>query len=87
MQTILDGEEVRIRISSSRSLTQEEAHGLGIGPCLDRMIAFTQHLRRLRVDQYEYAALKLIILLTAGERAPLSCICRKSFIIKGIRGT
>lgn len=31
------------------------------------MIHFTDHLRRLRVDQFEYAAMKVIILLSSGN--------------------
>ncbi|XP_030037216.2 nuclear hormone receptor FTZ-F1 beta [Manduca sexta] len=29
------------------------------------MLSFTDHLRRLRVDRYEYVALKVIVLLTS----------------------
>ncbi|KAH9643256.1 hypothetical protein HF086_010532 [Spodoptera exigua] len=38
---------------------------LGLTPCIERMLSFTDHLRRLRVDRYEYVALKVIVLLTS----------------------
>ena len=56
-----------IRISHGKSITLEQARTLGLGPCIERMIHFTDHLRRLRVDQFEYAAMKVIILLSSGE--------------------
>lgn len=40
---------------------------LGLTPCIERMLSFTDHLRRLRVDRYEYVALKVIVLLTSGK--------------------
>lgn len=56
-----------IRISHGKSITLEQARALGLGPCIERMIHFTDHLRRLRVDQYEYAAMKVMILLSSGK--------------------
>lgn len=56
-----------IRISHDKRITLEQARAFGIGSCIERMIHFTDHLRRLRVDQYEYAAMKVIILLSSGE--------------------
>lgn len=56
-----------IRISLGKSITLEQARALGLGPCIERMIHFTDHLRRLRVDQFEYAAMKVIILLSSGK--------------------
>ena len=56
-----------IRISLGKSITLEQARALGLGPCIERMVHFTDHLRRLRVDQFEYAAMKVIILLSSGE--------------------
>ena len=37
----------------------------GVGRCVERMIALTDQLRRLKVDYYEYIALKVIILLSS----------------------
>ena len=59
-----------IRISHGKSITLEQARTLGLGSCIERMIHFTDHLRRLRVDQFEYAAMKVIILLSSGKFLP-----------------
>lgn len=56
-----------IRISHGKSITLEQARTLGLSSCIERMIHFTDHLRRLRVDQFEYAAMKVIILLSSGK--------------------
>ena len=56
-----------IRISHGKSITLEQARSLGLSSCIERMIHFTDHLRRLRVDQFEYAAMKVIILLSSGK--------------------
>lgn len=34
--------------------------------CIERMLNLTDHLRRLRVDRYEYVAMKVIVLLSSG---------------------
>ena len=60
-----------VRISHGKSITLEQARLLGLAPCIERMIHFTDHLRRLRVDQYEYAAMKVIILLSSGTSTGL----------------
>lgn len=39
---------------------------MGLTPCIERMLHFTDHLRRLRVDRYEYVAMKVIVLLNSG---------------------
>lgn len=36
--------------------------------CIERMLNLTDHLRRLKVDNYEYVAMKVIVLLSSGER-------------------
>ncbi|XP_011640199.1 nuclear hormone receptor FTZ-F1 beta isoform X2 [Pogonomyrmex barbatus] len=54
-----------IRVSLGKSITLEQARQLGLGTCIERMLAFTNNLRRLRVDQYEYVAMKVIVLLTS----------------------
>lgn len=33
--------------------------------CIERMLNLTDHLRRLRVDRYEYVAMKVIVLLSS----------------------
>lgn len=50
-----------------KSLSLEKARALGLGPCIERMLNFTEHLRRLRLDKYEYVAMKVIVLLTSGK--------------------
>lgn len=67
-----------IRISHGKSITLEQARTLGLSPCIERMIHFTDHLRRLRVDQFEYAAMKVIILLSSGN----TTLNRSSFLVK-----
>ncbi|XP_046415565.1 nuclear hormone receptor FTZ-F1 beta [Neodiprion pinetum] len=54
-----------IRVSLGKSITLEQARQLGLASCIERMLAFTNNLRRLRVDQYEYVAMKVIVLLTS----------------------
>lgn len=50
-----------IRVSLGKSITLEQARQLGLATCIERMLAFTNNLRRLRVDQYEYVAMKVIL--------------------------
>lgn len=55
-----------IRVSLGKSITLAQARDLGMHACIERMLNFTEHLRRLRVDRYEYVAMKVIVLLTSG---------------------
>ena len=57
----------QIKISSERCVSVEEAKLLGISNVIERMVNFTNHLRRLQLDQCEYVCLKVIILLTSGK--------------------
>ncbi|XP_078039334.1 nuclear hormone receptor FTZ-F1 beta isoform X2 [Augochlora pura] len=54
-----------IRVSLGKSITLEQARQLGLAAYIERMLAFTNNLRRLRVDEYEYVAMKVIVLLTS----------------------
>ncbi|XP_025417508.1 nuclear hormone receptor FTZ-F1 beta isoform X2 [Sipha flava] len=54
-----------IRVSLGKSISLDQARDLGLAPCIERMLNFTQHLRRLRVDRYEYVAMKVIVLLSS----------------------
>lgn len=54
-----------IRVSLGKSITLNQAKELGLAPCIERMLNFTEHLRRLRVDRYEYVAMKVIVLLSS----------------------
>lgn len=58
----------RIKISSERSVSVEEAKALGISNVIERMVNLTDHLRHLQLDQCEYVCLKVIILLTSGKQ-------------------
>lgn len=54
-----------IRVSSGRTMSLEQAESMGIGPCIERMLNLSAHLRRLNVDKLEYMAMKVIVLLTS----------------------
>ncbi|ERL86884.1 hypothetical protein D910_04287 [Dendroctonus ponderosae] len=54
-----------IRVSLGKSITLAQARDLGMQACIERMLNFTEQLRRLKVDQYEYIAMKVIVLLTS----------------------
>ncbi|XP_013166986.1 PREDICTED: nuclear hormone receptor FTZ-F1 beta isoform X2 [Papilio xuthus] len=54
-----------VRVGGGRGLTLHQSAKFGLTPCIERMLSFTDHLRRLRVDRYEYVALKVIVLLTS----------------------
>ncbi|XP_060810355.1 nuclear hormone receptor FTZ-F1 beta [Amyelois transitella] len=54
-----------VRVGGGRGITLSQSAKLGLTPCIERMLSFTDHLRRLRVDRYEYVALKVIVLLTS----------------------
>lgn len=56
-----------IRISLGKSITLSQAKDMGMQACIERMLNFTEQLRRLRIDQYEYVAMKVIVLLTSGK--------------------
>lgn len=58
------------------------------------MLNLTDHLRRLRVDKYEYIAMKVIVLLQSGEcvtrangMSPLQSLNKMNFIHRHIRFT
>lgn len=52
-----------IKISLGKSITLAQSKSSGLQACIERMLNLTDHLRRLRVDQYEYVAMKVIVLL------------------------
>jgi nuclear receptor subfamily 5 group A protein 3 len=43
------------------------ARHYGIEKCVEKMLNFTDQLRRLKVDYYEYVSMKVIVLLTSGK--------------------
>ncbi|XP_026843655.1 nuclear hormone receptor FTZ-F1 beta-like [Drosophila persimilis] len=52
-----------IKMSQGRKITLSQAKTNGLQTCIERMLNLTDHLRRLRVDRYEYVAMKVIVLL------------------------
>merc|ERR1712223_119857 len=56
-----------IRVSNEKSLDLATAKKFGIEKCIDKMLNFTEQLRRLKVDYYEYVSMKVIVLLTSGK--------------------
>lgn len=62
-----------IRVSLGKSITLAQARDMGMQACIERMLNFTEQLRRLKVDQYEYVAMKVILLLTSGLLSVFSC--------------
>lgn len=54
-------------MSLGKSITLAQARDIGMQACIERMLNFTEQLRRLRVDRYEYVAMKVIVLLTSGN--------------------
>lgn len=56
-----------IRVSNEKSLTYEAARAVGIEKWIEKMLNFTEQLRRLKVDYYEYVSMKVIVLLTSGN--------------------
>lgn len=55
-----------IRISLGKSITLAQAKSSGMQTCIERMLNLTDHMRRLRLDRYEYVAMKVIVLLQSG---------------------
>uniref|UniRef100_A0A182QPF0 Nuclear hormone receptor FTZ-F1 beta n=1 Tax=Anopheles farauti TaxID=69004 RepID=A0A182QPF0_9DIPT len=54
-----------IKISLGKSITLDQVNNTGLQTCIERMLNLTDHLRRLRVDRYEYVAMKVIVLLSS----------------------
>ncbi|KAJ6633686.1 Nuclear hormone receptor FTZ-F1 beta [Pseudolycoriella hygida] len=52
-----------VLISLGKSINLDQAKTNGLQACIERMLNLTDHLRRLRVDKYEYIAMKVIVLL------------------------
>uniref|UniRef100_A0A1A9X064 Nuclear hormone receptor FTZ-F1 beta n=1 Tax=Glossina brevipalpis TaxID=37001 RepID=A0A1A9X064_9MUSC len=52
-----------IKMSQGKTVNLAQAKLTGFQTCIERMLNLTDHLRRLRVDRYEYVAMKVIVLL------------------------
>ncbi|KAK3610884.1 hypothetical protein CHS0354_009751 [Potamilus streckersoni] len=57
-----------IHIYSSKVIDQKKAKYLGIMDLFMKLIELVDHLRRLVIDQYEYVALKVLILIGPGKK-------------------
>lgn len=56
-----------LNLSDERSVTIEEAAAYGFGDVANRLHSITQSLQSLHMDQYEYVALKVLLLITPGS--------------------
>jgi len=54
-----------IRVSNDVTLSLATAKQHGIEKCVEKMLNFSEQLRRLKVDHYEYVSMKVIVLLTS----------------------
>ena len=54
------------RVSNDVTLSVNTARQHGIEKCVEKMLNFSDQLRRLKVDHYEYVSMKVIVLLTSG---------------------
>ena len=57
----------QISISSSHHITAAWAHHLGFEDVVIQLINITDCFRRLFMDQFEYVALKVLLLITPGK--------------------
>ena len=58
---------ILLRVSNNVTLSINTARQHGIEKCVEKMINFSDQLRRLKVDHYEYVSMKVIVLLTSGR--------------------
>ena len=54
------------------TLTMDTARHHGIEKCVEKMLNFSDQLRRLKVDHYEYVSMKVIVLLTSGNKSNMT---------------
>ncbi|CAB0013834.1 unnamed protein product [Nesidiocoris tenuis] len=71
-----------IRVSQGKCITLAEAKNLGLAQPIERMLNFTDHLRRLKVDKYEYVAMKVIVLLSSVDLKTADGTCLQSVLRK-----
>ena len=53
------------RVSQDVSLSLDTAKERQLEKWVEKMLHFSDQLRRLRIDRYEYVSMKVIVLLTA----------------------
>ena len=54
-------------LSHGRQLDLEMAKAMGLAEVIQRLLDFTEHLRRLDLDLHEYISLKVLMLMTPGK--------------------
>ena len=55
-------------MSNQKKFTLEAARELGIEKWIEKMLHFSDQLRRLKIDCFEYVSMKVIVLLTSGKK-------------------
>jgi hypothetical protein len=58
---------LEIRLTANKCINLDAARELGADEIVSKILVLTQELRRLRLDQTEYAGLKVILLMQPGE--------------------
>ncbi|XP_067662603.1 nuclear hormone receptor FTZ-F1 beta-like [Haliotis asinina] len=53
-----------LSLSAGKTIGLKRAQDLGFDDVVSRMISLSEHLRRLEVDQYEYVAMKVLLLIS-----------------------
>ena len=62
------GQSGYLLLSHGRQLDLEVAKALGLAEVIQRLMDYTDHLRRLDMDTYEYTSLKVLMLMSPGEK-------------------
>ena len=58
--------EIQLPFGKSIDLEKAISIGHGVDDIISRMLSIAEHLRRLQVDQHEFVALKVLILISPG---------------------
>ena len=74
------------RVSNDVTLSVNTARQHGIEKCVEKMLNFSDQLRRLKVDHYEYVSMKVIVLLTSGKTANIIVTSRNEFLVSDASG-
>lgn len=59
--------EIQLPFGKSIDLEKAVSIGHGVDDIISRMLSIAEHLRRLQVDQHEFVALKVLILISPGN--------------------
>ena len=74
------------RVSNDVTLSVNTARQHGIEKCVEKMLNFSDQLRRLKVDHYEYVSMKVIVLLTSGIDRNILFIRRDIILVSDASG-